>query len=169
MKEQWAEIKDFKDYYISSLGRVKSFKQDKVNGKILSYGSSGKYLTVVLRKDNHVYNKYIHRLVAEHFLLNSDNLPEVNHKDEDTHNNCYLNLEWTDRITNNHYGTRNERAKNNRPKEVPRFRPVKCIETDIIYPSISAAAREMGVRDTSIRKVCIGKAQTCKNFHWIFV
>lgn len=169
MEEQWAEIKDFEDYQISSQGRIKSFKQDKENGKILSYGSSGKYYTIVLRKNGIPYNKYIHRLVAEAFIPNNNNFPEVNHKDEDTHNNNIENLEWVSRQYNNDYGTRIERAKKNRQKNVPHFRPVKCIELNKIFPSISAAARFMEVRDTSIRKACIGKSQTCKKFHWEFV
>lgn len=170
MEEQWAEIKNFEDYQISNFGRVKSFKQDKTNGKILSFGSSGKYLTVCLRKNNKSYNKYIHRLVAKAFINNPNNLLEVNHKDENPHNNYVNNLEWISRIDNNQYGTRLQRSLEKRNyKETPHFRKVKCIETDEIFSSISAAARSVGVRDTSIRKVCIGKAKTCKNLHWVFV
>lgn len=169
MEEQWAEIKDFEDYFISSKGRVKSFKRDKENGKIMSFGSSGKYYTVVLRKNNKIYNKYIHRLVAETFIPNEKQLPQVNHIDEDTHNNCVENLEWITQKDNNNYGTRLKRANSNRSENIPHYRPVKCIELNKIFPSISAAAREMNVRDSSIRKACIGKSQTCKQFHWEFV
>lgn len=169
MEEQWAEIKDFEDYYISSKGRIKSFKQDKINGKILAYGSSGKYYTVILRKNNIAYNKYIHRLVAEAFIPNKNNLPQINHKDEDTHNNNVENLEWVTQKENNSYGTRTERMKSSRQKNIPHSRPVKCIELDKIFSSISEAARFVGVRDTSIRKACMGKLKTCKNFHWEFI
>lgn len=169
MEEQWAEIKDFEDYQISTKGRVKSFKQDKINGKILSFGSSGDYYTVVLRKDNCPYNKYIHCLVAETFIPNPDNLSQVNHKDEDTHNNEISNLEWITQIDNNNYGTRTIRATNRDYTKIPRFRRVKCIETGEIFPSISAAARAVNSCDSSIRRVCIGERKTCKNLHWEFV
>lgn len=53
----------------------------------------------------------IHRLVAQAFIPNPDNLPEVNHKDEDKHNNCVDNLEWCDVRYNRNYGTRNQKIK----------------------------------------------------------
>lgn len=170
MEEQWAEIKDFEDYQISSFGRVKSFKQNKTEGKIISFGSSTVYLTVILRKDNKPYNKYVHRLVAEAFIPNPDNLPQVNHKDENTHNNNVENLEWVDQKTNNNYGTHNQRVSEKRKTmEIPHFRKVRCIETGEVFPSLSEAGRTMGVRDTSIRKACVGTHKTCKGFHWEFV
>lgn len=169
MEELWAEIKGFEDYQVSSLGRIKSFKQNK-NGKILAYGSSGSYYTVILRKGNNIYNKYIHRLVAETFIPNVNNLSQVNHKDENTHNNCVDNLEWVEAKTNNNYGTRTKKAIKNRDiKNIPHFRKVKCIETEQIYPSISEAARTIGVCDTSISRVCKGERKTCKGFHQEFV
>ena len=51
----------------------------------------------------------VHRLVAEHFIPNDNNLPEINHKDENKHNNNLINLEYITRIENENYGTRNKR------------------------------------------------------------
>lgn len=95
-KEIWKDINNYDGLYqISNYGRVKSlatrFKIDKV---LKSKQTKIKYLSVVLCKDKHQNRKYIHRLVAQAFIPNPDNLPQVNHKDGDKTNNHYKNLEW---------------------------------------------------------------------------
>ena len=62
------------------------------------------YFVVRLYKEGRCFHKLIHRLVAEAFVPNPDNLPEVNHKDEDKTNNLPSNLEWCDHIYNLNYG-----------------------------------------------------------------
>lgn len=66
-----------------------------------------KYLYVELGRDN---KKYIHRLVADTYLPNPENLPCINHKDENPFNNCINNLEWCSYQYNNIYGHRLEKA-----------------------------------------------------------
>ena len=170
MEEKWSTIKDFEDYQISTKGRVKSFKQDKINGKIMSFGSSGSYLTVVLRKNNKPYNKYVHRLVAEAFIENPNGLEIVNHKDENPHNNVVENLEWCDVQYNNTYNKVRERTSETRSKqEIPHRRAVKCIETNKIYDSMIQAAKDIGGIDTGVRRACIGERKTYKGYHWQFI
>lgn len=99
--ETWKDIKGFEGIYqISNMGRVKSFKADP-NGRILSIkNSKGDYLNIVLCHGNKRRSVKVHRLVAEAFIPNPDNKPEVNHKDGNKQNNRVENLEWVTRIEN---------------------------------------------------------------------
>ena len=82
-------------YQVSNFGRVKSFNGRWGSVQILKpVLQKNGYLTVSLCKNGKLKTVKIHRLVAETFLTNSDNLPEVNHKDGNKLNNCVENLEW---------------------------------------------------------------------------
>ena len=95
-------------YQISNLGRVYS----KKSNRFLAIKDNGRgYQQVQLWKNNKGKHEYIHRLVALAFIPNPDNLPQVNHKDEDKLNNCVDNLEWCDCKYNNNYGTARERGR----------------------------------------------------------
>lgn len=95
MEEIWKDVNGFKGVYqISNFGRLKSFKRE-LNGKILSNkNKKGDYFSVILRKGDRVKSTRIHRLVAEAFIPNPGNLPQVHHKDGNRQNNCVDNLEW---------------------------------------------------------------------------
>ena len=67
------------------------------------------YVKLCLNGEQKIY--HVHRLVAETFIPNVENLPEVNHKDEDKSNNNVNNLEWCSHEYNIHYGTGMERMK----------------------------------------------------------
>ena len=114
MKEIWKDIIGFEGIYeISNLGRIRRIK----TGRILSTRrSDGWYITVTLYKDKKRYGKSLHRLVAETFVPNPYNLPEVNHIDEDKINNRADNLEFCDRKYNVNYGTIKDRIRNTRLK-----------------------------------------------------
>ena len=121
MEEIWRPVKGFEGYYeVSDLGRVRSIDRivyDKVRkcdrllkGRVLIIRDNGNgYKTVMFCKEHKIYNKYVHILVAEAFIPNPDNLPYVNHKDENKGNNIKDNLEWCTGSYNNLYGTRTQR------------------------------------------------------------
>ena len=114
MKEIWKDIIGFEGIYeISNLGRIRRIK----TGRILSTRRyDGWYITVTLYKDKKRYGKLLHRLVAETFVPNPYDLPEVNHLDEDKTNNRADNLEFCDRKYNNSYGSRMDKIRDTKLK-----------------------------------------------------
>ena len=119
MKEIFKDIKNYEGLYqVSNLGRVYSIRNNKIlKPKLNKCG----YLSVNLKyKGSHV-TKSIHRLVAEAFIPNQNDFPQVNHKDEDKTNNCVDNLEWCTAKYNINYGTCRERTAQHFRKPVLMF------------------------------------------------
>lgn len=119
MKEVFKDIKDYEGLYqVSNLGRVYSIRTNKfLKPKLNRCG----YLSVNLKYKGSRVTKSIHRLVAEAFIENVNDLPQVNHIDEDKTNNCVDNLEWCSAKYNINYGTRNEKAAQHFRKPVLMF------------------------------------------------
>jgi hypothetical protein len=97
--EQWRTVAGFEAYEVSNLGRVRrALPSDHEGmqpvGKIIEGHPIPKgYLQVHLYKDGKHHARYIHRLVAQAFIPNPDNLPEVNHLGKKTDNRA-IKLEW---------------------------------------------------------------------------
>lgn len=161
MEEIWKDIKNYEGLYqVSTLGNVKSLNF-KHTGKEkilkLTKNSSG-YLNVGLCKDGKRKGFLVHRLVAETFIPNPDNLKQVNHLSERKTENNVKNLEWVTAKYNVNYGTARERqrktvsiALTNNPKTSTQ---IKCFDLQTkeitYYPSIREASRQFNVHSTSI-------------------
>lgn len=109
MIEEWKEIIQYKNQYeISNLGRVKMLSYKTSDGRKLkekirkTYKNNSGYLMITIKNKHYL----IHRLVAEAFIPNPNNLPQINHKDENKENNRVDNLEWCTTKYNNNYGTK---------------------------------------------------------------
>ena len=152
LEEIWKDIEGYEGLYqVSSWGRVKNSRTGRVlkSGKDM-YG----YLFVNLYKNGKRTNYKVHRLVAQAFIPNPQNKPQVNHIDEDKENNYVENLEWSTAKENNNHGEHNSRvAKANSI-------PIICVETGVEYISATDCAIQMGLYQQNINKVLKGKYKT---------
>lgn len=175
--EEWKDIKGYEGLYqVSNLGRVRSLDRILPNGtnSVMLYKGvvlkakplpSG-YLRVLLRGKDY----YIHRIVATEFIDNPNNLPEVNHKDEDKTNNNINNLEWCTNKYNINYGSNRERASKKLKGIVVNNKPILQLtkSREIIKEFISAveASKQTQIDNSSICKVANGKLKTSGGFIW---
>ena len=169
MKEIWKDKKDYEGLYmVSNWGRVKSIKFGKERILKLTKDKDG-YLIVNLYKNNKSKTFKVHRLVAEAFLPNSYNLPQVNHKDENPQNNIVTNLEWCDAKYNNNYGTRNKRiGKSNTNGK--RSKPVLQYTLDGKFVREWESYRECKRNGFNhVSECCRGKRKSCGGFIWRYI
>lgn len=181
MKEIWKDIKGYEGYYqVSNLGRVKSL--DRINsrgfqmiGKPLNINKlvSG-YCTVSLCKNGKPIICLVHRLVAETFIPNPENLPCVNHKDENPSNNCVDNLEWCTHLYNMNYGTRNKRLSENHKGVINTHKSTPILQYSLDnkfikeYPSMAEVNRQLGYSQAGISRCCKGKYKQSYGYIWKF-
>lgn len=130
--EEWKIIDDFEEYEISSYGRVRSIDRDYINSKGVLCHKQGQLLKLQLQitKGNYYqvvvgvwhnkknYRLIVARLVAKAFIPNPDNLPQVNHIDENSLNNHVDNLEWCTAEYNTNYGTCRKRGSKNKQRKI---------------------------------------------------
>lgn len=157
------EIKNFEELYqVNELGQIWSIKNKKYLKQTLCKNG---YLYVGLHKNKIRKNMLVHRIVAEAFLPNPNNLPEVNHKDENPQNNSVDNLEWCDSRYNKNYGTRTQKHKLLISKPVLQY----TLDGELVREWISATeAGRNGFSQSGINNCCLGKAKTHKGFKWSY-
>ena len=175
----------WENYQVSNFGKIMS----------LNYGRTGKsklkrlnktktgYQQVRLSKNGKKDTFYVHRIVAETFLPNPENLPQVNHIDEDKTNNFVGtpendykdgNLEWKSHRDNLNHGTRNERAgkaiskantNGKRSKRVLQF----TLDDEFVreWPSVAECGRN-GFCQGHVSRCCQGKRKSHKGFKWCY-
>ena len=180
--EVWRSVMGYMDLYeVSNLGRVRSLDRDCVqvfhNGRVQSRRIKGcilrfetnntGYLAVQLLNSGKRKRFLVHRLVAEAFVPNPNNLPEVNHKDECKTNNCADNLEWCNGKYNSNFGTGKWRMSYGRRKRVEQL----TLDGQHVayYSGAREAARLTGFKQGNISSVCRGEKPQMYGYKWKYV
>ncbi len=161
------------NYYVTRDAKIIStIKHNGTSIRILKYGwIKGGYLTCKLYEGRKRRQLLVHRMVAQAFIPNPENLPFINHKDEIKTNNNINNLEWCTRQYNNNYGTKNARSAlshidGKTCKEVAQIdQNGKIIK---IWISARNASRNGGYSFKNISACCKGEKKSHLGYYWKF-
>lgn len=168
----WRTIPNYEGLYEASTdGRIRSVDRITPHGHLWkgrelkqTLHTAG-YLAVTLCKDGIPFSHLVHRLIAETFIDNPDNLGFINHKDENKHNNNVSNLEWCTKQYNNTYNGKLEKQYTRKPV----VQMTMDGKTLIVHESGASAASAVGVNPSAIMRCCQGVTKTCKGFKWMYV
>lgn len=148
----WKDIEGYEgSYAVNELGQVWSYRKEDI--KAQGINTSG-YPVVGLYKNNIRTMYTVHRLVAKAFIPNPDNLPQINHKDEDKTNNNVDNLEWCTAEYNVRYTCN---------------KAVRCIETGEVFGSLKEAAASVGRKSPTMCSHLKGNTKSCGGKHFEYV
>lgn len=166
--EIWKDIAGYEGLYqVSNFGRVKSLnyngsRKDKI---MVPYNVHG-YRRIRISREKQAVSVGVHRLVAQAFILNPENKPQVNHIDGDKSNNNVSNLEWVNSSENTRHAYRvlGHRASGGRPKK-----RIKNLDTGEIFSSVKEAATLTGTNRTSIISCCKGIYKFAGRCRWAYL
>lgn len=169
--EEWRDIPGYEGYYkVSNKGRIYSIPRIGANGH--KYGGSlcaitsryQTYLGACLCKDGKQRTYSVHRLVAIAFIPNPENLPIVNHKDENPMNNNVENLEWCDQKYNAGYGT--AIARRVIKQRIPIYQMTANGEIVKRFESMTRASLELGISMSVLTCACQGRNMLAAGYRW---
>lgn len=156
-------IKGMARYAISRDGKVLDLAK---NREVKSFIRNG-YLCVRLKDGDKYKNKYIHRLIAEAYIPNPDDKPCINHINGDKMDNNIENLEWCTKKENNLHAYRFGLRESGRGGG--KNSPIMCVEDNIVFISITAAAEYYKIGRRAINECLSGRNKTCNRKHWKYI
>ena len=152
--EYWKQIKGYPHLLISRAGNVWS---TTYNRELHPFLTNRGYIRVCLSKDKTVKQVHVHRLVAEAFIPNPDNLPQVDHIDGDKTNNKVENLRWI---------SHSENCRKSRPHAEKPNRAIICVETGRVFASKAQAGRALGIPTAVMSSLLKGEVDSYHHLHF---
>ena len=165
MVEEWKNIKGYEGIYkISNLGKIVRIKGPQEHP--MKIWNNGRYMEVRLSKGGKSTHFTLHRLLAVHFIPNPNNLPFVNHIDENKLNNSINNLEWCTQAYNTNYGEGIKRRVQSRLLSGEGRHPIIVLDElsgiETTYPTIRDCIKSLHITARTIYKY-IGTGISYKN------
>ena len=161
----WKKIEGYDyDYRVNAVGDVANFA---LGSRLKWHDNGNGYMTVQLKQNHKSVNRYVHRLVAEAFIPNPHNLRQVNHVNQNKHDNSVENLEWCTAKENSHHSKSWEYAVNATKKRV-----VMVDETGQLlceFPSARECANQLGISESQISRCCRGALNQTHGFIFKYV
>lgn len=164
--EIWKSVKGYEGRYeVSSTGKVASlkFRGHNKRGILKNRVTGNGYLQATLFKDGKRHYCLVHRLIAEAFIPNINELPQVNHLDENKQNNNVNNLEWCSPKENCNYGSRNAKIGAISSKPVVQMKNGIDVAS---FKSVHEASIITGCCESKISACCRGDRQTTGGYEW---
>lgn len=160
MREIWRFIDNYPNYEVSNLGRVRNSKL----GRLLKGVDNKGYVRVSLSNEYGKKLFLVHRLVAQAFIPNPNNFPQINHKDENPSNNSVENLEWCDSKYNLNYGNRRRKAIVSTQKPISQY----SVSGEFIknWDSTTTAAQVLNADKSGICNCLKGNRKTAYGYIW---
>jgi len=183
--EEWRTIPNWERYAVSSFGRIVALDLPYKCGSYLARrkpqlmhpsknDNNPPYYIIGLSDGNRRSRSFgVHRLVAKAFIPNPNNYPEINHKDENSLNNCVENLEWCTHQYNCNYGTHNAKMAKTLSETAYQKRKVVQLTLDNefvkAYESIKDAADTNNIHRASISICCRKPNRTGNGYRWMYL
>lgn len=172
MEEVWLQIKDYPDYRVSNLGRVKSFR-GCANGFIMKQHINTRgYYKIGLSNSQVKKNIAVHRLVCSAFHENPENKPQVNHKDLNQLNNYSTNLEWVTAKENTNHAQINGRMPIRNPDKCYKckgrlVKKVIDISNGQIYESVDDLCDKLNLNKANLRRQISGERYSYTPYRYL--
>ena len=163
IEKEWRDVTEYSNYEVNQFGEIRNKKRKQILKPLVNPNG---YCYVCFNIFGKRKRFAIHRIVANAFIPNPDELKEVNHKDYNKKNNCVQNLEWVSSSQNKKHAYLKEENHVSRGKKVNQY----SLDGEFLqsYNSLQEAAVAVGGNFSAISNCCNGKSKSSNGFIWKF-